>query len=86
MHIDIQFGKRFVPTAPVQYINDDWNQPEFYKSIETSEGRDPMKSAILLGMDNMGAPILMPLSFPSPNTRKMSQFFWKKRMMSKATA
>jgi len=32
MHIDIQFGKRFVPTAPVQYINDDWNQPEFFRN------------------------------------------------------
>jgi len=72
----------------VQYINDDLekNKPLVYKSVEASEGRDPMNGAILLGKDNVGAPHSDAQSFPSPNTRKMSQFFQEKRMMSKATA
>jgi len=42
----------------VQYINDDLeeNKPLFYKSMEASEGRDPMNAVIFLGKDIMEAP------------------------------
>jgi len=69
MHIDIQFGKRFVPTAPAQYINDDWNQPEFYKSIEASESRDPMNNVIFLGKDIVETPHSDASIFPKPQSQ-----------------
>jgi len=54
----------------------------FDKSAEASESRDPTLCAIFLEKDNLGLHILMPQSFPSPNVRKMSQFFQEKWMMS----
>jgi len=56
----------------VQYINDDLeeNKPLFYKSMEASEGRDPMNAVIFLGKDIMEAPHSDASIFSKPQYKK----------------